>query len=83
LVISQSFSEHEAFRSYKKIVLSEGDYACNSLWINDHLIMPAGFPEVRNQFEVLGMPIIELDVSEVRKMDGGLTCLSLRFSQVN
>jgi dimethylargininase len=27
----------------------------------------------------LGLPIIELDVSEVQKMDGGLTCMSLRF----
>jgi len=26
-----------------------------------------------------GLPIIELDVSEMAKMDGGLTCLSLRF----
>jgi len=27
----------------------------------------------------LGMNVLELDVSEVRKMDGGLTCMSLRF----
>jgi len=28
---------------------------------------------------VLKLPIIELDVSEVAKMDGGLTCLSIRL----
>ena len=41
--------------------------------------MPAGFPRARRKFEALGLPVLELDVSEARKMDGGLTCLSLRF----
>ena len=27
----------------------------------------------------MGLPIIETDTSEIRKMDGGLTCMSLRF----
>ncbi|MBL1188564.1 amidinotransferase, partial [Escherichia coli] len=31
------------------------------------------------QIEKLGMPIVQLDTSEFKKMDGGLTCLSLRF----
>jgi dimethylargininase len=41
--------------------------------------MPAGFLSVRKKLAALGLPIVELDVSEVRKMDGGLTCMSLRF----
>ena len=35
--------------------------------------------ELQAMLAPLGMPIIELDTSEYRKMDGGLTCLSLRL----
>jgi dimethylargininase len=41
--------------------------------------MPVGYPDTRKQLEVLGFDIIELETSEVRKMDGGLTCMSIRF----
>jgi dimethylargininase len=80
LLIREALAGHEAFKNFKKIVLDPGEeYAANTLWINDNLIMPAGFPSVRKKLSALGLPIIELDVSEVRKMDGGLTCMSLRF----
>ena len=32
-----------------------------------------------DQLEALNLEVIELDMSEARKMDGGLTCMSLRF----
>ncbi|WP_281491957.1 hypothetical protein [Desulfosarcina cetonica] len=41
--------------------------------------MPIGFPDTRKKLQALGKPIIMLDTCEFRKMDGGLTCLSLRF----
>jgi dimethylargininase len=60
--------------------VDEGDeYAANSLWINDRMLMPLGFPRVREKLETLERSIIELDVGEMQKMDGGLTCMSLRF----
>ena len=43
------------------------------------VIVPAGFPETRALIDGLGVETIESDVSEFRKMDGGLTCLSIRF----
>ena len=54
-------------------------YAANTLLVNEHLLTPAGFPATRQRLEVLGFEIIELETSEVRKMDGGLTCMSIRF----
>ena len=57
----------------------EEAYAANALLINDHLLLPSGYPATRELLESLGMPIIELDSSEARKMDGGLSCMSLRF----
>ena len=53
--------------------------AANSLWVNGTLLVPKGFARTRNALATLGRPIAELDVSEVIRMDGGLSCLSLRF----
>jgi len=43
------------------------------------LLIPAGYPKTCKQLKALGLNMIELEVSEVHKMDGGLTCMSLRF----
>ncbi len=80
LLITPDFAECEQFNGYDKIVVEEAEaYAANTLLVNEHLLTPAGFPGTRKQLEVLGFEIIELETSEVHKMDGGLTCMSLRF----
>ena len=80
LLTTQTFADHPALAGFHRIVVSsQEEYAGNTLLVNDHLIVPAGFPETRHQLQALSKPIIELDTSEFRKMDGGLTCLSLRF----
>jgi dimethylargininase len=80
LLLTAPFKNLSYFDSYDKIILEETDvYAANTLWVNDSLIMPEGFPAAKEKLSRVGMPIIQLDVSEVAKMDGGLTCLSLRF----
>lgn len=80
LLIDAAFVEHPAFAGYDKLVIEPDEvYAANTLWINDHLLMSVGFPKTKQQLATLGLPIIELETSELRKMDGGLTCLSLRF----
>ena len=80
LLVTEEFADLNELSGYNKIILDrDEEYAGNTLWINDHLITPRGFPHTRKKLEALGLEIIELDVSEVRKMDGGLTCMSLRF----
>jgi dimethylargininase len=61
-----------------KIHLDEA-YAANSLRINDYVLVPKGFPKTLSSIESLGYKTIILDLSEYQKMDGGLSCLSLRF----
>ena len=80
ILVTQDFTSHEALNAYDKIIVDEeAQYSANTLWINDHLLMPRGFPDTKTKLKSLGLPIIELDVSEMQKMDGGLTCLSIRF----
>ncbi len=38
-----------------------------------------GYPNAKKTIEKAGYEIIEVDVSEFKKLDGGLSCLSLRF----
>ena len=54
-------------------------YSANCLRVNDYLLIPRGFPKSSKKILELGYNIIELEMSEFRKMDGGLTCLSLLF----
>ena len=80
LILTAPFAELDIFAPYQKLVLDPDEtYAGNTLLINETLIMPSGFPKTKKKLETLKRDIIELDVSEARKMDGGLTCLSLRF----
>ena len=80
LLITEKFAGRDEFKGYDTIIVNKTEeYAANTLLINDSLITPKGFPNTIKKLESTGFDIIELDVSEVRKMDGGLTCMSLRF----
>jgi len=80
LLVINALADHPGFAQYEKIRLDpDEEYAANTLWVNDVLLMPKGFPKTHSKLTPLGLNIIELDVSEVRKMDGGLTCMSLRL----
>lgn len=54
-------------------------YAANSVWINGKVLVPKGFSKTVRMIKDADYQIIEVDVSEFRKLDGGLSCLSLRF----
>ena len=60
-------------------IAAEDAYSANSVWVNDKVLVPAGYPVTSEKISSAGYDIIELDVSEFRKLDGGLSCLSLRF----
>lgn len=78
VIASKEFSGY--FNSFNVIELTpEEEYAANCLLINDFLIIPKGFIQSKEKISDMGYDIIELDMSEFRKMDGGLSCLSLLF----
>ncbi len=80
LLLSGAFMDRPEFAGYRRIQVTDAEtYAGNTLWINGHLLMPSGYPDTLAKVERLGLPIHLLDTSEARKMDGGLTCMSLRF----
>jgi dimethylargininase len=60
-------------------VPADESYAANALRVNRRILMAAGYPLTRAAIEALGFDVIPLEMSEFRKLDGGLSCLSLRW----
>jgi len=80
LLACGEFLGHPLLSSFAVIpVPPEESYAANSLWVNGRVLVPFGFPLTRAAIEKAGYATVPLDVSEFRRLDGGLSCLSLRF----
>ena len=69
------------FAGYKVIHTVEDEEACaNTIRFNNLVVMPAGFPRTRDKLISAGYDVREVGNSEAAKLDGGMSCLSLRFS---
>jgi dimethylargininase len=80
LVLIDALVGHAAFNGYEIVrVAPQENYAANFLRINAHVIVSAGHPQFESTVQGFGYPVIALDMSEFQKMDGALSCLSLRF----
>jgi dimethylargininase len=80
LVLSSDFPDVPEFSRYELLrTPEEEDYAANCVRINAHVLIPAGYPRFAEMVRRQGLTTMALDMSEFRKMDGGLSCLSLRF----
>ena len=80
LLVTRELAGRAEFKKFNCTVIEKSEeYSANSLWINETVIIPAGFPGTKNKIEMAGYKIQEVDVSEFQKVDGGLSCLSLRF----
>jgi dimethylargininase len=69
------------FKDYRVINLPKGEEAAaNTIRFNDLVLMPAGFPRTRDAILAAGFTVREIGNSECAKLDGGMSCLSLRFT---
>jgi dimethylargininase len=68
------------FAGYELIrVGAEKSYGANCIRVNERVLVAAGYPRLTAELSARGFHPLELEMSEFRKMDGGLSCLSLRF----
>lgn len=80
LVACGEFLAKAEFDKFNIIEIAEEDaYSANCIWVNDTVIIPKGYPMTKKKIEDMAFKTIELDMSEFQKLDGGLSCLSLRF----
>lgn len=80
LVACGEFVSKKEFEKFNIIEIDEAEsYAANCIWVNGTVLIPLGFPNAQKVIETAGYNTIVIDVSEFQKIDGGLSCLSLRF----
>jgi len=80
VILAPGYFESSAFNDCERIeVAARETYAENCIALNGSVLVAEGFPEVAAKITRAGFETIELPVSEFRKCDGGLSCLSVRF----
>jgi dimethylargininase len=68
------------FPGYELIrVAAEESYAANCIRVNERVLVAARYPRLTAELNARGFHPLELEMSEFQKMDGGLSCLSLRL----
>jgi dimethylargininase len=80
LLTAPSLAGHAAFADFECIVVDAADaYAANAVCIDERVLLPAGYPRVEALLAGCGLTPVALSMGEFEKMDGGLSCLSLRW----
>lgn len=80
LAVVAELADHPRLAGYELVVVEPAEaYAANCIRVNDRVLVAAGHPRFAGALERLGYAVEALEMSEFRKMDGGLSCLSLRF----
>lgn len=81
ILATTRLSASGCFNGYRLIDVAEGEEAAaNTIRFNDLVLMPAGFPRTRDRLLAAGYDVREIGNSECAKIDGGMSCLSLRFT---
>ena len=80
LAVIESLANHDEFRHYDLVRVGTTErYAANCVRLNEYVLVAAGFPVFENALQDLGYKTLSVEMTEFQKMDGGLSCLSLRF----
>jgi len=80
LLVAGELRDHDAFRRFRRVTVPAAEaYAANALHLNGTVLLPEGYPETGKRISRFGYPVHTVAMSEFQKMDGGLSCLSLRY----
>ena len=80
MVVAGELKSRPEFNPYRLIQVDDDEaYAANCLWLNGTVLIPAGHPKTEALIRSHGYRTVSADVSEFQKLDGGLSCMSLRF----
>jgi dimethylargininase len=82
LVIDREKVDSNVFKNFQWIRVENKDsYAANCLALGNQVIMPTGFPTIREKILQYDFETHEVEMSEFEKADGGVTCLSIILSK--
>lgn len=78
LLINKSWVDTNHFASFDLIEVDPSEpYAANCLPVGGAIIFPTAFPKTRAKLEARGYKVVGVDVSELAKAEGAVTCCSL------
>ena len=78
LLINREWAPFDPFRSFRLIDVDPAEPpAANALRLADRVVYPVAFPRTRARLEGHGIRVIDVDVSEIAKAEGAVTCCSL------
>jgi dimethylargininase len=81
LIIKLDWVDASAFGDMNLIEVDASEsYGANALLVGKTVIYPTSFPRTRKQLKAHGIPVMTVDVSELAKAEGAVTCCSLVFN---
>lgn len=81
LLINRRWVDAAAFEPIKLLDVDPSEpYAANALLVGEAAIYPSAYPRTRRRLEAHGIAIRPVDVSELAKAEGAVTCCSLIFA---
>jgi len=81
VLATKRLSDTGCFEGYKIINTADGEEAsANAIRFNELVLMPSGFPRTADKLSAAGYDVRQVGNTEAAKLDGGMSCLSLRFS---
>ena len=80
LAVVDALADHPALAGFQRVRVAPAEaYAANCVRVNDRVLLAAGHPRFQAVLGALGYRVEALEMTEFRKMDGGLSCLSIRL----
>lgn len=81
ILSTKRLADSGCFEGYRVLHTAPGEEACaNAIRFNDLVLMPEGFPKTAGLLMDEGYDVRLIGNSEAAKLDGGMSCLSLRFT---
>lgn len=81
VLINPAWVDAGVFGAVRVIEIDPAEpYAANGVLLGSTLIYPASFPRTRARLEAAGIPLRVVDVSELQKAEGAVTCCSVILS---
>ena len=80
MIATEKYANHPALEGFNILIPPAGDeYAADTLALGDTVLMAKGYETAQTMVREVGFDVLSMDVSEIQKCDGALTCLSILF----
>jgi dimethylargininase len=80
ILATKTMADSGVFKGYEVVCVADGeDDAAHALRVNGHVLAGNCFPRTIELLTRKGLTVVPLAVDEIRKLDAGLSCMSLRW----